>query len=78
MTRAMTSGLPPAVVIAAAYDPLVDEGKAYADRLAASGVHVTYTSYEGLTHGFMSVAGAIDPAHTAIAEAAEAMRRAFF
>jgi acetyl esterase/lipase len=40
-------------------------------------VHVTYTSYEGLTHGFMSVAGAIDPAHTAIAEAASALKRAF-
>jgi acetyl esterase len=71
------SRLPPAIVLAAAYDPLVDEGKAYADRLGASGVHVTYTSYEGLTHGFMSVAGAIDPAHTAIAEAASALKRAF-
>jgi acetyl esterase len=71
------SRLPPAIVLAAAYDPLVDEGKAYADRLAASGVHVAYTSYDGLTHGFMSVAGAIDPAHTAIAEAASALQRAF-
>ncbi len=71
------SGLPPALVIGAAYDPLVDEGKAYADRLAGAGVPVRYSSYEGMTHGFLSVAGAIDVAHTAIAEAATGLRRAF-
>ena len=71
------SRLPPALVIAAAHDPLVDEGKAYADRLAAAGVPVTYTCYEGVVHGFVSMAGAMDAGHTAIAEAAAALKRAF-
>ena len=71
------SRLPPALLIAAGHDPLVDEGKAYADRLKAAGVPVTYTCYEGMVHGFVSMAGAIDAAHTAIAEAAEALKRAF-
>jgi acetyl esterase len=71
------SGAPPALVIAAGHDPLVDEGKAYADRLAAADVPVTYTCYHGTVHGFVSMAGAIDAGHTAIAEAAAALKRAF-
>jgi len=66
-----------ALLIAAGHDPLVDEGKAYADRLAAAGVPVTYTRYDGMVHGFVSMAGAIDAGHTAIAEAATALKRAF-
>jgi acetyl esterase len=68
------SQLPPALIIAAGHDPLVDEGKAYADRLAAAGVRVTYTCYDGVVHGFVSMAGAIDAGHTAIAEAAALKR----
>ena len=71
------SRLPSALLIAAGHDPLVDEGKAYADRLAAAGVPVTYTCYDGVVHGFVSMAGAIDAGHTAIAEAATALKRAF-
>jgi acetyl esterase/lipase len=71
------SRLPPALFIAAGYDPLVDEGKAYADRLTAAGVPVTYTCYEGMVHGFVSMAGAMDAGHTAIAEAAAALKRVF-
>jgi acetyl esterase len=71
------SRLPPALIIAAGHDPLVDEGKAYADRLTAAGVPVTYTCYDGLVHGFASMAGAMDAGHTAIAEAAAALKRAF-
>jgi acetyl esterase len=71
------SRLPPALLIAAGHDPLVDEGKAYADRLAAAGVPVTYTCYDGMVHGFVSMAGAIEAGHTAIAEAAAALKRAF-
>jgi acetyl esterase/lipase len=70
------SRLPPALVIGADHDPLVDEGKAYADRLADAGVPVTYTLYEGVVHGFVSMAGAIDAGHAAIAEAAAALKRA--
>ena len=71
------SRLPPALVITAGHDPLVDEGKAYAERLAASGVPVTYTCYDGLVHGFVSMAGAIDAGHRAIAEVAVAVKSAF-
>ena len=71
------SNLPSGLIIGAAYDPLVDEGKAYADRLALTGVPVSYSCYEGMVHGFLSMAGAIDVAHAAIAEAAVALKRAF-
>jgi acetyl esterase len=45
------SGLAPALIITANYDPLRDEGKAYADKLSASGVEVVYKNYENV-HGF--------------------------
>jgi acetyl esterase len=70
------SNLPPALVLTAAQDPLVDEGKAYADRLAAAGVPATYSCYEGMVHGFLSMAGAIDTGHAGIAEVAAALKRA--
>jgi acetyl esterase len=70
------SGLPPALIVTASHDPLVDEGKAYADRLAAAGVKVAYRCYPGMVHGFMTMAGAIDTGRTAIQDTAAMLRQA--
>ena len=70
------SRLPPALIVTASHDPLVDEGKAYADRLAAARVEVTYRCYPGVIHGFMTMAGAIDIGRKAIEETAATIGRA--
>ena len=62
------SGLPPAVIATAGFDPLVDQGEAYARRLAAAGVPVDYRRYDSLVHGFTAFGGVIPAARTACAE----------
>jgi len=49
------AGLPPTILITAAFDPLRDEGKAFADRLASASVPVHYREYEGMIHGFFGM-----------------------
>jgi acetyl esterase len=70
------SGLPPAHIHTAEFDPLVDEGKAYAEKLAAAGVAVEYTCHEGMIHHFFCLAGAIPYARIAIADAGAAIKHA--
>jgi len=48
------AGLPPAMIITCQYDPLRDEGKAYADKLQAAGVETVYKNYENV-HGFLGI-----------------------
>lgn len=66
--------LAPALIITAGFDPLVDEGKAYADRLQAAGVAVEYRCYEGMIHGFVTMAGALQQGEEALRYCAEKLR----
>jgi acetyl esterase len=66
----------PAHVITAEYDTLRDEGEAYADALAAAGVHVTRTRYEGQIHCFFRLGAVIDRADECLAECAAVLRAA--
>lgn len=54
------SGLAPALTVTAGFDPLRDEGKAYADALSAAGVPSEYKCYDGTIHGFASFPGALE------------------
>jgi acetyl esterase len=75
--RAKHHDLPPALVQTAQYDPIRDEGAAYADALRQAGVAVRYTNYVDAVHGYISLPGAVPMARQALAEAATAIRDAF-
>ena len=60
------SGAAPALVITAAFDPLVDDGDGWAKRLVAAGVAVRHRREPALVHGFVSMAGAIRAARDAV------------
>jgi len=71
------SRLPPALVLTAGYDPLRDEGAAYAERLTAAGNRATYVCFEREIHGFILMGKVLDEANTAVALCAAELKRAF-
>jgi acetyl esterase/lipase len=71
------SGLPPALVATAGFDPLCDEGADYAQKLEAAGVPVHHRCYESLCHGFTAMSGAVPAAREALEEIAWDLERAF-
>jgi acetyl esterase len=76
LRAASLAGLPPALVITAGFDPLRDEGAAYAGRLTDAGVQVDYINYGGMIHGFMPMGKLISTGNRAISHVAASLRQA--
>ncbi|MEV0764365.1 alpha/beta hydrolase [Nocardia sp. NPDC050435] len=70
------TGLPPAHIVTAEYDPLRDEGENYGARLRAAGVDAEVIRYDGEFHGFFSMGEHLPDAKVASAAAYSALRRA--
>jgi acetyl esterase len=70
-------GLPPALVITAGFDPLCDEGDAYAEALKRDGVVVTHRRFAGQIHGFLTMGRIIDDAQRAVGVCADTLRATF-
>ena len=67
---------PPAYVLTCGFDPLRDEGHAYATRLAEAGVDVEYSNYESMIHGFLNMEAIVDHTYDGIEEVAEQIHKA--
>ncbi len=77
LRAADVTGLPPATVITAEFDPLRDESELYAKKLADAGVPAEIIRYEGVMHGFFTMVGVLDSAREAIGAAADRLAGAF-
>ena len=69
------SGLPPALILTAEFDPLRDEAETYASLLDGAGVDTTLVRYDGMIHGFLAMREIVPAANEAMAEAAAFLRR---
>lgn len=70
------SNLPPALIQTAEFDPLRDEGEAYAQRLQEAGCTVSQSRYDGLVHGFFGMQDTVAASRPALSEAVTALRAA--
>ena len=77
MREAALTGVAPAVIVTAEFDPLRDEGEAYAQRLRDAGTPVEHRRYDGMVHGFFGLSGTFDASRDAVEFVATALRRAF-
>ena len=68
------AGLAPALIYTAGFDPLRDEGKAYADRLVAAGVKTIHREFDSLIHGFVGMRGALQAGARAMDEMVAGLR----
>lgn len=76
LLAASHAGLPPALVVVAGFDPLRDEGEAYAERLRAAGVPVTLRRWEGTVHLFVQLWPLLDAGREALGQVGAALRSA--
>jgi acetyl esterase len=75
LRAASVAGQPPTMIVTAGFDPLRDEGHAYADKLRQAGVDVTYREYQGQIHAFVSLTKAIPQGMACTLEIAEYLRQ---
>jgi len=76
LRAATLAGLPPALIVTAGFDPLRDEGEAYARRLRDAGVRADYACYGGMLHGFVGMGRLLDSGNRAVSHIAASLREA--
>ena len=71
------AGLPPAFVMTAGFDPLLDEGRAYSENLKKAGVPTQYREYSDMVHGFITMGRVLDTTAVALGDCAQALKKAW-